>query len=77
MSVTLELSDGVVAHLRREAGRRGISLDKLVADLAALLPPSPEPHKGRSLGFIGIGASDSGSRAADADKMLAEGFGRT
>lgn len=77
MSVTLELSDGVVARLDREADRRGISLDELVADLAALLPSSPEPHRDRALGFIGIGASNSGCRAADADEILAEGFGCT
>lgn len=77
MSLTLELSDGVVARLCREADRRGISLNELVADLAELLPSSPEPHKDRALGFIGIGASSSGCRAADADEMLAEGFGRT
>lgn len=77
MSVTLELPDGVVAHLRREADKRGISLGDLVAELAALIPPSPTPDRHRRLGFIGIGASKSGHSAADADEMLAEGFGRS
>ncbi len=77
MSVTLELPDGVVARLRREADKRGISLDDLVAELAALLPSSPTPDRRRRLGFIGIGSSNSGHRAADADEILAEGFGRS
>ena len=77
MSVTLELSDDVVAHLHREADRRGISVDELVAEMTALLPSSSALNRHRRLGFIGIGASDSGRHAADADEILAEGFGRS
>lgn len=75
--VTLELPDSVVARLRREADSRGMSLDDLVADLASLLPLSPTPVGHRTLGFVGIGASNSSFNAANADEILAEGFGRS
>jgi hypothetical protein len=32
-------------------------------------------HARRKLGFVAVGASDSGRTAADAEDMLAEGFG--
>lgn len=77
MTVTLELPDDVIARLHREADRRGISLDDVVAELAALLPSPTTSNGSRKLGFIGIGASTSGRHAADADEILAEGFGRS
>ena len=75
--VTLELPDYVVARLRREADSRGVSLDELVTGLASLLPLSPKPVGHRTLGFVGIGASNSSFNAANADEILAEGFGRS
>ena len=75
--VTLELPDDVAAHLRREADRRGMSLDELVTELASSLPLSPAPVGHRALGFVGIGASNSSFNATDADEILAEGFGRS
>ena len=75
--VTLELPDNVVARLRREADSRGVSLDELVTELASLLPLSPTPVGHRTLGFVGIGASNSSFNAANADEILAEGFGRS
>ena len=74
--VTLELSDKVVACLRRETDRRGMSLDELVTELASSLPLSPAPVGHRTLGFVGIGASNSSFNATDADEILAKGFGR-
>lgn len=76
MPVTLELADDVVARLRREADRRGMSLEALVTELASLLPHPPAQYRGRRLSFIGIGTSSSGHHAADAEEMLADGFGR-
>lgn len=75
--VTLELPDKVVARLRSEAYRRGMSLDELVTELASSLPLSPAPVGHRTLGFVCIGASNSSFNAADADEILAEGFGRS
>jgi hypothetical protein len=75
MPVTLDLSDEVLARLQREADRRGVSLDAVVAELASTLPTASEPEE-RKLGFVALGASTDGRRAADADEMLAEGFGR-
>lgn len=66
MSVTLDLPDAM-ARLRAEAERRGVSLDELVAELAAAFPAEPPPV-GRRLSFIGIGhsgRSDLGRRHRD------------
>jgi hypothetical protein len=41
MPVTLDLSDEVLARLQREADRRGVSLDAVVAELASALPAEP------------------------------------
>jgi len=75
VTVTLELSAEVLARLKTEAGRRGLTLDALVADLAAELPSEPAAAN-RKLSFVGIGRSASGRSAKDAEEMLAEGFGR-
>ncbi len=74
MTVTLELSDEALARLNAEANRRGVTLDELVAELAAKLPRTLAD--GRRLSFVGIGYSTSGRSAAEADEMLVEGFGR-
>ena len=78
MTVTLHL-DGAVAEalaveaLAVEAARRGQTTDQLAADLlAAQLTRAPR----RRLAFAAVGASTSGRGAAEADEMLAEGFGR-
>ena len=76
MSVTLELSPEVVARFRAEAGRRRLSMDAVVEDLAASLPAAMERPTRRKLSFVGMGSSRSGRTASDADEMLADGFGR-
>jgi hypothetical protein len=43
--------------------------------LAERLPPGGKRRR-RKLAFAGIGESSSGRSAAQADEMLAEGFGR-
>lgn len=73
MTVTLHLDDAVAEALAAEAARRGQTADQLAADLlAAQLPRPPR----RRLAFAAVGASTSGRGAAEADEMLAEGFGR-
>jgi hypothetical protein len=73
MTVTLHLDDAVAEALAAEAARRGQTADQLAAALlAAQLPRAPR----RRLAFAAVGASTSGRGAAEADEMLAEGFGR-
>lgn len=76
MSMTVHLPGKVAAALEAEAARRGQSPDQVAAELlAAQLPRSGrEPH--RTLAFAGVGSSSSGRGAAEADELLAEGFGR-
>jgi hypothetical protein len=79
MPVTLELSDEAVARLRVEAARRGVTLDDVVMQLAESLDRVDErrPSQRNKLRFVAMGSSTSGQGAADADEMLAEGFGRS
>ena len=73
MTVTLHLDDAVAEALAAEAARRGQTADELAAALlAAQLPKAPH----RRLTFAAVGASTSRRGAAEADEMLAEGFGR-
>ena len=68
-----ELRDAVAEALAAEAARRGQTADELAAALLAeQLPKVPR----RRLAFAAVGASTSGRGAAEADEMLAEGFGR-
>ncbi|MCA1844402.1 MAG: hypothetical protein LC792_14675 [Actinobacteria bacterium] len=81
MSMTIQVPDDVARRLAAEAARRGHDVGHLATELlAATLPVgSPEvlerPAK-RRLEFVGMGASTSGRTAAEAEEMLAEGFGR-
>jgi len=57
--VTVELPDDVLRKLTAEATRRGVSIDVIIAELAAALPaeaPSTTAPT-RRLSFAGIGAS--------------------
>jgi len=75
MTLTLHLDDAVAAALAAEAARRGQTTDQLAADLLAAQLPKPATMH-RRLSFAAVGASTSGRGAAEADEMLAEGFGR-
>jgi hypothetical protein len=74
MTLTVHLPAGVAAALEAEAARRGQSPGQVAADLLA--EQLPHPGARRRLAFAGAGSSTSGRNAADADDMLAEGFGR-
>ncbi len=77
MPVTLDLPEDVLARLRAEAERRGLSLDEVVSELASALPDGADaPTEAKKLGFVALGSSTDGRSATDADEMLAEGFGR-
>lgn len=76
MAVTLDLPDEVIARLRAEAARRGLTVDEVVAELAAMIPVDESSGEERSLGFVALGVSTDGRSAAEADELLAEGFGR-
>jgi hypothetical protein len=73
MMLTVHLPGELAAALEAEAARRGQTPDQTAADLLAERQPLPGGR--RRLAFAGIGSSSSGRSAADADDMLAEGFG--
>jgi len=82
MSVTVELPAEALRRLEAEATRRGVSIDDVIAELAANLPvDTPSPSSGHRLSFIGIGASGDTrpfdihrERAELAERKLAEGI---
>jgi hypothetical protein len=78
MSMTVHLPGEVAAALEAEAARRGQTPDRVAADLlsADLLEDRPHGSPRRRLAFAAAGASSSGRGAAEADDLLAEGFGR-
>lgn len=82
MSVTIDLSDEVMAGLEAEAARREVTVAELIAEAAAKLaavhaPPALARESASGLSISGVGAS--GGRhgwARDIDAALADGFGR-
>ncbi len=75
--MTVELPAEALARLEAEASRRGVGIDVVIAELADLLPPRGAGETPRQLAIFGVGASGGGrGRAADADELLADGFGR-
>jgi hypothetical protein len=75
MTLTVDLTGEVAAALEAEAARRGMSPAQVAADLLAAQLPGHDLRR-RRLAFAGVGSSSSGRGAADADELLAEGFGR-
>lgn len=67
---TVEVDDDLAARVAAEAAERGVAPEVLAAEVLA------ERYMTRRLGFVDLGRSQSGRRAADAKEMLAEGFGR-
>jgi len=73
--MTVHLPEPLAAAREAEAARRGQSPEQVAADLLAeRLPHAGWPRR-RRLAFAGMGESSSGRSAAEADQMLAEGFG--
>jgi len=77
MTLTVTLSEELAARAAAEADRRGISVDQVVAEALAtrLSETLSAPAARRHLALAGVGASTSGKNAADAEDLLAEGFG--
>ena len=75
MTVTLDLSEDVLARLRAEAERRQLSMDALIEELARSLPADADSPTRARLGFVALGSSTSRRCASEADEMLADGFG--
>jgi hypothetical protein len=74
MTVEVELPEEAVRRLRAEAGRRGVSVEQLIAELASELPGEGS-GPGRRPALVGVGASESGTTER-IEEILAEGFGR-
>jgi len=79
MSTIVTLPEDLAGRVARVAARRGVSADEVVAQTLAAHLADPDAEvavdRPRRLAFAGIGASTSGRTAAQADEMLAEGFG--
>jgi plasmid stability protein len=75
---SVHLPDELVDRLAVEAARRGISVDALAAETLAAAFDQPGVPNGprRHLAFVAIGASGQARGGAEADELLAEGFGR-
>jgi hypothetical protein len=67
----VKLPDELGARLAEEAARQSLTPDELAARVLEEHIPAQ-----RRLGFVAIGESRSGRTAAEAEEMLAEGFGR-
>lgn len=72
--MTVDLSDELLAALKDEAERRGVTIEALIAESVDEHVRAPRPR--RRFKLAGIGASGGTRTARDADEMLAEGFGR-
>ena len=69
--ITIEVADDVAERLRLAAADRGVAAEQLLSEVtAAQFPPR------RHLAFAAVGASGTSRGAAQADELLAEGFGR-
>jgi hypothetical protein len=73
VTLTLQVPEDLAGRLAAEASRRGISVEELSALLLAA--GLDQPAQRRHLAFAAIGASGSARGGAQADELLAEGFG--
>jgi hypothetical protein len=69
--LTVEVDDGVGERVAEAAAELGVAPETLAAEVIA---ERFSPR--RRLGFVSLGRSTSGRRAAADEDMLAEGFGR-
>jgi predicted transcriptional regulator len=68
--LTIEVDDKVAQRMAEAAAKRGVAPEQLAGEAVA------EKFAGHKLAFAAIGASGSTKGAAEADELLAEGFGR-
>lgn len=68
--LTIELPDDVAQRVTAAAAERGVAPEALAGEILAEQFPAR-----RKLGFVSLGRSTSGRRAAEDEDMLAEGFG--
>jgi len=68
---TIEVDDDVAGRVADEAARRGVAPEQLAGEVVA-----ERFVTRRKLGFVSLGRSTSGRRAAEDEDILAEGFGR-
>ena len=71
MSVVIDFPADVLARLEAEAGRRSITVEQLIIDLAAVLPANDAARPKHRLSFIGIGASGN-TEPTDARRIRAD-----
>lgn len=71
--MTVELPAEALRRLEAEATRRGLSIDDVIAELAAALPVESSGPR-RNPAFVGVGASAHGITDR-IDESLADGFG--
>lgn len=76
MAVTLDLPEEVVARLRSEADRRGLTFDELIIEIAESFTTRTDGEASPRLAFVASGASASGV-SDKIDDLLADGFGRS
>jgi len=69
--LTLEVDDGVAERVAEAAAELGVAPETLAAEVL-----TERFSSRRRLGFVSLGSSTNGRRAADDEAMLAEGFGR-
>ena len=69
---SVELSDEVLARLRSEATRRAVTVETVIAELAARLPREGE-HR---FSFMGIGASGTTDTAERHDDVIRDAYAR-
>lgn len=69
--LTIEVPDDVAQRVTAAAAERGVAPEALAGEVLAEQFPAR-----RELGFVSLGRSTSGRRAAEDEDMLTEGFGR-
>lgn len=69
--LTIEVDEDVAKRLAEAAADRGVAPETVASEaVTEKFPPR------RKLGFVSLGRSRSGRRAAEDEDMLGEGFGR-
>jgi hypothetical protein len=68
--ITIEVPDDVAERVNAAAAEAGVAPEALAGQVVVEQFPAR-----RRLGFVALGSSTSGRRAAEDEEMLAEGFG--